>query len=61
MLEQLSQVLVTIANGVLAAIGAVMTLRTFLVLATIASLIWLALVEVEELDRRAYKPKIQRH
>lgn len=61
MLEQLSQVLVAMANGVLAGVGAVANLRTVLVLLTVLSLGWLAAVEVENLDRAGYKPSVRRH
>lgn len=61
MLEQLSQVLIAMANGALSAVSAATNLRTLLVLATLVSLGWLAAVEVEDLDRSGYKPTIRRH
>lgn len=61
MLDQISQALIAVYNGLLAGFGALMDLRTLLVLITVLGLGWLAAVEVEELDRRGFKPTIRRH
>lgn len=61
MLDQLSQFLVTLVNGLLAGVHGALSLRTLLVLVTLAGLAWLSAVEIEELDRRGAKPVIRRH
>lgn len=61
MLEAVADVLITIANGAYSIASGVFTLRTILVLATVASLAWLAACEIEALDRRAYKPPVRPH
>lgn len=61
MFEAVADVLTTIANGAYSIATGVFTLRTILVLVVIASLAWLAAVEIEALDRRAYKPTVRPH
>ncbi len=61
MLDQLSQALIAIVNGLQAGLGAALELRTVLVIVTVLGLGWLAAVEIEELDRRGVKPSIRRH
>ena len=45
MLDHISQVLVALANGLIAGAGALVSLRSLLVLSTLACLLWLAAVE----------------
>jgi len=61
MLDHISQVLVALANGVFAGVTTLVSLRTLLVLGTLACLLWLAAVEVEEMDRQFDKPDIRLH
>lgn len=61
MLDHVSQVLVAVVNGLIGAVGALVDLRTGLVALTLLGLLWLAAVEVEDLDRRSTKPTIRRH
>ena len=61
MLEHVANILVTIANGAATVIGAVADLRVVLVAVSAASLAWLAAVEIEQLDRKGYKPGVRAH
>lgn len=60
-MEILGNGLVTLANG---ALGALLSLASPLVIAGVAlaaGLIWLALIEVDELNRKGTKPEVGRH
>lgn len=61
MLDSLSQILIAVANGLLAGITALGDVRIILIGLTAIGLIWLVAVEVEELDRQGAKPIPQRH
>ena len=61
MFEAVADVLITIANGAYSIVTGVVTLRTILVVVIVASLSWLAACEIEDLDRRAYKPPVRPH
>ncbi len=61
MLEHVANVLITIANGVVSVLGALTDLRVGLVLVSAVCLAWLAAVEIEQLDRRGYKPGVRAH
>lgn len=53
--------LVTLANGVLASLGAVASPLTIAAAAAAASLWQMARVEIEDADRRGTKPLVERH
>lgn len=61
MLDSLSQILVAIANGLYNVVQALGDVRVFLIALTAVSLLWLAAVEIEELDRQGAKPIPRRH
>lgn len=61
MLESLSQLLIAVANGLLAGLQALGDLRVIFVVVTALGLLWLVAVEVEELDRQGAKPVPRRH
>jgi hypothetical protein len=61
MLESLSQLLIAIANGLLAGVTALGDVRVVFVVLTALGLLWLVAVEVEELDRQGVKPIPGRH
>lgn len=53
--------LVTLFNGLVGVLDAVASPWTFAIGAIAASLAWLAVIEIEELDRQAAKPEVGRH
>jgi hypothetical protein len=53
--------LVVIVNGLLAMLGAIASPLTIAGAAGAAALVWLARIEVDELDRQAVKPQVGRH
>lgn len=53
--------LVVLFNGVAAIFAAVSGPAAWLVAICVASLTWLAVVEVDELDRQGRKPTVGRH
>lgn len=60
-MEILGNGLITLANG---ALSALLSLASPLTIAGVlmgVSLLWLALMEVEELDRQGSKPEVGRH
>ena len=61
MLEHVASVLITIFNGAATVVGTVADLRVVLVVVCAASLAWLAAVEIEQLDRKGYKPGVRAH
>lgn len=61
MFEAIANVLIAIANGALTILGGLLTLRVGLVVVIVACLAWLAAIEIEALDRRAYKPPVRPH
>lgn len=60
-MEALTAGLTTIANGVLSALGALGSPVAIALMLSAASLSWLALVEIHELDRLGAKPNVTRH
>jgi hypothetical protein len=57
----LSAGLVVIVNGLLTMLGAIASPLTIAGAAGLAALVWLALIEVDELDRQGIKPRVGRH
>lgn len=53
--------LVTLANGALTALTSIADPVILVGIAMALSLLWLALVEVDELDRQGTKPEVGRH
>jgi hypothetical protein len=60
-LDLLGHVLVTFANGAWGALGALANPLTLAGIAGACGLGWLALCEIEELDRQGAKPEVGRH
>ena len=53
--------LVVIVNGLLTMLGAIASPLTIAGVAGVAALVWLALIEVDELNRQGVKPQVGRH
>ena len=60
-MDALGSGLVTLVNGLLAVLGALGNPVSLALVAIGASLAWLALVRIEELDRQGTKPTVTRH
>lgn len=60
-MEPISTGLILLLNGALSAAGTLADWRVLTGLATIAGLAWLARLEIDNLDMRAAKPRVQRH
>ena len=60
-MDQLSQSLIAIFNGLQVGLYSVFSLQTLMVLVLLYGLAWLAAVEIEELDRKGDKPTIRLH
>ena len=61
MLSTLGTGLVLIANGGMAMLHALASWMTFALVALIGSVWWLAVLEVDDLNRRGAKPEVARH
>lgn len=60
-METLGNGLITLANGAWVLLDVVFSPVTFVVALLAAGLVWLALIEVDELDRQGTKPEIGIH
>lgn len=57
-MESLANGLYTVINGVYSLVDAVLSPAAMLVALVAASLTWLALIELDEIDRQGRKPEI---
>lgn len=53
--------LITFVNGLQSLIGVALSPFAIAVVVAISALAWLALIEIEELDRQGGKPEVGRH
>jgi integral membrane sensor domain MASE1 len=60
-LERIGYGLVTFANGVTGLLGALVSPLTLGIVIGSVCLAWLALCEIEEMDRQGAKPEVGRH
>jgi hypothetical protein len=60
-METLGNGLFTLANGTWEALTALASPMVLTGLVLAVSLVWLSLIEVEELDRQGTKPEVRRH
>ncbi len=60
-MDILASGLVVIVNGLLTMLGAIASPLTIAGVAGVAALVWLALIETDELNRQGVKPQVGRH
>lgn len=59
-MDALANGFVTVLNGLLTMLNGVLSPVAVMLLVTAASLLWISLVELDELDRQGTKPEIGR-
>ena len=60
-MEKLGDGLVTLLNGLLGMVDALFSPLSFVILLLAVSIVWLCLVEIDEMDRQGSKPEVPRH
>ena len=60
-MEKLGDGLVTLLNGLLEMVDALFSPLSFVILLLAVSIVWLCLVEIDEMDRQGSKPEVPRH
>lgn len=60
-MDVLGSGLITMFNGFVALLGTLASPMALAVVVVVASLVWLALIEIEELNRQGTKPDVGRH
>lgn len=60
-MEILGNGLVTLANGAWVAVTSIASPITLAIIGMAVGLLWLALIETDELDRQGTKPEVGRH
>jgi hypothetical protein len=60
-MDQLASGIITLLNGVWLALTSLASPLVLAAVGMVAALVWLALIEVDELDRQGAKPVVERH